>query len=208
VAAPAAAGPHTVLPGESLWSIGFQHGVSPAAVAAASGRPTRAPLPVGVTVQVPPRGTGSGEVVGTTGSDGATAQSSAGVTALGPGHLPASALLPVTGPAGTAYLRADAAEDFVALRGEARRQLGIELYPAGPISGYRTSAQQRELWRQAKTGMGSEAAAPGTSDHEDGVALDLAQPEMRQAVDQLGPAFGWRKAEAPREWWHVTYVGR
>jgi LAS superfamily LD-carboxypeptidase LdcB len=161
-----------------------------------------------VTVQVPPQGTGSAVAGRTPGADPATAQVSAGAAALGPGHLPASALLPVGGPAGTAYLRSDAAEDFVALREEAREQLGIELYPAGPISGYRTSAQQRELWRQAQTGMGSEAAAPGTSDHEDGVALDLAQPEMRQAVDQLGPAFGWRKTEAPGEWWHVTYVGR
>ena len=48
---------------------------------------------------------------------------------------------------------------------------------------------------------------PGTSSHEYGSALDLADPSMRTVVDQIGAKYGWAKTEAPSEWWHVNYVG-
>ena len=41
-----------------------------------------------------------------------------------------------------------------------------------------------------------------------GPAVDLASPEMRRAIDQLGPRYGWAKVEADDEWFHVNYLGR
>ena len=41
-----------------------------------------------------------------------------------------------------------------------------------------------------------------------GPAVDLASPEMRRAIDQLGPRYGWAKVEAGDEWFHVNYLGR
>ena len=35
-----------------------------------------------------------------------------------------------------------------------------------------------------------------------------AWEEMRQAIDQLGPRYGWAKVEAGDEWFHVNYLGR
>ena len=55
---------------------------------------------------------------------------------------------------------------------------------------------------------GPPAAPPGTSEHNLGIALDLATSEMRSMVDSIGPAFGWAKVTAPKKWWHITYAGR
>lgn len=30
---------------------------------------------------------------------------------------------------------------------------------------------------------------------------------MRSWIDKNGSRYGWRKVEAPSEWWHVNYVG-
>ena len=30
---------------------------------------------------------------------------------------------------------------------------------------------------------------------------------MRSWIDKHGARYGWRKVEAPGEWWHVNYVG-
>ena len=64
---------------------------------------------------------------------------------------------------------------------------GIDLYPAGPYSAYRSYAQQLYLYNLYLSGEGSLAAAPGTSSHEYGYALDLADPSMRTVIDQIGP---------------------
>ena len=86
-------------------------------------------------------------------------------------------------------------------------QLGIDIYPDGPLSGYRTYEQQSYLYDLFLNGQGAPANPPGLSSHELGVSVDLADPLMRTAVDQLGPIYGWSKSEAPDEWWHVTYTG-
>ena len=39
------------------------------------------------------------------------------------------------------------------------------------------------------------------------MSVDLATPEMRDVVDQIGYLYGWGKTEAPTEWWHVTWGG-
>ncbi len=53
---------------------------------------------------------------------------------------------------------------------------GIDLYPAGPLSAYRSYAQQLYLYDLYLSGQGSLAAPPGTSSHEYGTAIDLADP--------------------------------
>ena len=42
---------------------------------------------------------------------------------------------------------------------------------------------------------------------ERGAALDLADPSMRNVIDEIGASYGWEKTEASGEWWHVNYVG-
>jgi LAS superfamily LD-carboxypeptidase LdcB len=93
------------------------------------------------------------------------------------------------------------------MRQESLRLYGVDLYPAGPLSAYRSYGQQLYLHDLYLSGQGSLAAPPGTSAHEYGIAVDLAEPAMRAAVDELGPRYGWAKSEAPDEWWHVDYVG-
>lgn len=182
-----AASAHIVLPGESFWSIATANGVSPYALAAANGLSISSTILPGQSLAVPaptyPR----------YGSTGAAAG--------------ASGMVPVPGPAGTAYLAPGAAQNLAALRAASMRRLGVDVAPAGPLSGYRSYAQQAELYRQFLAGTGPRAAPPGLSAHETGRALDLATPAGRQAVDVLGAPFGWRKTEAASEWWHVNYLG-
>jgi LysM repeat protein len=182
----AAASGHTVLPGESFWSISQANGVSPYALAAANGRSITSTILPGDVLQVPAP---------------TTSYAPAAATAT------ASGMTPVPGPAGTAYLAPSAAQNLAALRAQSVRRLGVDVAPAGPMSGYRTYAQQAELYRRYLAGIGPLAARPGTSAHETGRALDVATPAGRQALDLLGSPYGWRKVDAPTEWWHVSYVG-
>jgi LAS superfamily LD-carboxypeptidase LdcB len=84
---------------------------------------------------------------------------------------------------------------------------GIDLYPGGPLSAYRSYGQQAYLYGLYQSGQGSLAATPGSSSHEYGAALDLADPAMANVIDEIGATYGWAKTEAPGEWWHVNYVG-
>ena len=128
------------------------------------------------------------------------------VPAAGPAQSSLS-LVPVAAASGTTYLRSDAAAALAALRRASLTRLGVDVYPAGPVSGWRSYSQQTALWRDFQAGAGPQAALPGTSAHERGTAIDLADPAMRRAVALLGPAYRWQKVEAPGEWWHVNYVG-
>ena len=93
------------------------------------------------------------------------------------------------------------------MRQQALSDYGVDLYPAGPLSAYRTSDQQGEMYELFLSGAGAPANPPGMSSHELGLSVDLATPEMRSVVDQIGAIYGWGKYEAPSEWWHVTYAG-
>ena len=110
-------------------------------------------------------------------------------------------------PAGEAYLASNAAYNWNAMRQASLNTYGIDLYPAGPYSAYRSYGQQLYLYDQYVSGAGPLAAVPGTSAHEYGSAVDLADPSMRTVIDQIGAAYGWAKTEASGEWWHVDYVG-
>jgi hypothetical protein len=39
-----------------------------------------------------------------------------------------------------------------------------------------------------------------------GLAVDLAEPEMRSVIDEIGGKYGW-VAPHSNEWWHVEYWG-
>lgn len=176
---------HVVAAGESLGSIAASSGVSVADLAAANGMAEADILPVGATLQVP-------------------AASTAGAPAPTP---PAPGLGAIPSPWGDLYLDPAAAESWNAMRERSLSDYGQDLYPAGPLSAYRTSAQQGELYESYLSGVGDPANPPGYSSHELGVSVDLATPEMRWVVDQIGAEYGWGKLEAPDEWWHVTYGG-
>ena len=117
------------------------------------------------------------------------------------GQLPASDLAPIY----QGQLRKDAAAAWNAMNAEARRR-GVELKPTGSKSSYRNLAQQNELYQLYLHG-GNLAAKPGTSNHGNGMAIDLATPQMRNMVDQIGAQFGYSKSwsDAPSEWWHIVY---
>ena len=170
---------HTVARGESLSSVAAANGVTVDELAAANGLASDAYLIEGEAIQVP-----------------ATTASS----------LAPPGMADIPSPWGPLQLRADAAEAWNAMRAEALRLYGVELQPGGPLSAYRTSDQQAELYDLYLSGQGAPAVPPGSSSHEAGLAVDLATPEMRSIVDEIGGQFGWGKVNGPGEWWHVDYV--
>jgi LysM repeat protein len=183
-----AAVPHTVLPGESLWSISVANGLSVQTVAAYNGLSLDAPLLVGTTVYVP------------------TAAEAGFPAAVAPTtQAPGMATIP--SPYGDLPLQPAAADAWNRMREEALSVYGIDLYPGGPMSAYRTYEQQAQLYDAYLAGQGAPANPPGTSSHEWGTAIDVATPEMRSVIDQIGAKYGWTKVHGPGEWWHVDYVG-
>lgn len=175
---------HSVVAGESLGSIAAANGISVADLAATNGLSVTGTLLIGTSLTIPEA----------TSSTAAAASPTPGL-----GAIPS--------PWGDLYLDATAAQAWNAMRQQSLTELGIDLYPAGPLSAYRTAEQQGELHDLFLSGIGAPANVPGASSHELGLSVDLASPEMRDAVDQLGWQYGWGKFEAPTEWWHVTYGG-
>jgi len=252
-----AAVPHTVLPGETLWSIATANNFTTRTVAAYNGMSEDAQVYAGETIQIPTEAEGAAALASAGGSASSTASSTSS-TGSGVAHtvvageslwsiadangIPESTLAsnngldpdallivgqkihipsatgttvsssgiplgPIYSPDGTLYLRSDAASAWNSMRDESLNTYGVDLYPEGPLGAYRTYDQQAELYRQYLNGTGAPAAPPGTSEHNLGIALDVATPEMRSIVDQIGGGFGWAKVTAPEEWWHITYVG-
>ena len=181
---------HVVTPGESLWSIASANGLSAETLAANNGLSADSLLLIGQTIEVP-------------------APSSPGTTTGGgpPPPSPPYWVAPVYCPCGEVYLASNAAAAWESLRQESLRLYGADLYPDGTLSGYRSYAQQLYLYNLYLSGQGNLAAVPGTSSHEYGIALDVAEPYMRTIVDQIGGNYGWAKTEAPDEWWHINYIG-
>jgi hypothetical protein len=183
-----------VSPGESLSSIAAANGLSPDTLAAYNGLSTDSWLLIGQTIQIP-----TSSAPSTTGTTGGPP----------PAEAPywTTAVYCPTCPTGEAHLASNAAASWNAMREASLSQFGIDLYPDGPLSAYRSYAQQLYLYDLYLSGQGGLAAPPGTSSHEYGVAMDLAEPSMRTVVDQIGAGYGWAKTEAPGEWWHVNYTG-
>jgi LysM repeat protein len=207
--APAAV-PHPVQPGETLWSIAAANNFTTRTVAVYNGLSEDASLVAGTTVQIPTEAEGAEALAaaGVSSTDYAGASPSPPVTpseppvvqsAPGMGHVPS--------PAGELHLAPAAADAWNAMREESFRLYGVDLHPAGPLSAYRTYEQQAYLYDLFLIGQGPPASPPGTSAHELGTAVDVATPEMRWVIDQIGWRYGWAKTEAPDEWWHLNYVG-
>lgn len=183
----------TVQPGESLWWIAAVNGMTPESIAAANGLSADAGLLIGEEITVPAPSAASEPMAPSPPADAAGAE--------------AAGMVPVQHPSAVPYLAPGAAASWEAMRQESLRVLGVDLYPLGPISGYRTWSQQNHFWELFQSGQGNPANPPGTSSHETGLAVDVATPAMRDAIDQIGAQFGWVKNSAPSEWWHVDYVG-
>jgi murein DD-endopeptidase MepM/ murein hydrolase activator NlpD len=202
LAAPAtAAVSHTIQPGETLSGIAAANGLSTDTLAAWNGVSSDYLLIAGNTLSVPSLAeTGvTTTATSTTATDPATTTSTSTAPAPWLGSIPS--------PWGDLYLDAGAAAAWNAMRQASLSTYGVDLYPAGPLSAYRTSTQQGEMYELYLSGVGSPANPPGMSSHELGVSVDLATPQMRDIVDQIGWQYGWTKSEAPTEWWHVTWTG-
>ena len=180
---------HTVAPGESLSSIGAAQGMDAATLAEANGLAADAQLVAGEQILIP----AVAPPVPPPPIDAATAS--------------AQGMVPIHHPSAATYLAPDAAASWEAMRAESLETYGVDLYPIGAQSGYRTHEQQAYFYELYLSGQGSPANPPGTSSHETGNAIDVATPAMRDVVDRIGARYGWAKVDAPDEWWHVTYVG-
>jgi LysM repeat protein len=224
-AAPAlAAAPHVVAPGETLWSIAYANNLTTRTVAVFNGLPEDAQVIEGSTIQVPTVEEGAAALASagvTTTSTTTTADAAAGssdpattassgyttdpssltqiVSAPGMGHVPS--------PWGELHLLPAAADAWNAMRQESLEVYGIDIYPGGPISAYRTYEQQAALYDLFLSGQGEPANPPGTSSHELGTAVDVPTQDMRWVIDQIGWKYGWGKIHGPDEWWHVDYLG-
>ena len=104
------------------------------------------------------------------------------------------------------FLRADAATAFKNMQAAAA-SAGISL---SATSGFRTMEQQQELYRKYQAGTGALAAAPGYSNHQNGIAMDIGGVSGRgSAADQWLAAnsgrFGFKNL--PAEAWHYDFVG-
>jgi len=190
---------HTVQPGESLSSVAAANGLSPETLAADNGLPSDALLITGQQITVPTASATSTSTPTSSSSQAAPPEESH-PSWTSPIYCPSC-------PNGEAYLASNAAYNWNAMRQASLSTYGIDLYPDGPYSAYRSYGQQLYLYDQYLSGTGALAAYPGTSSHEYGTAVDLADPSMRTVIDQIGPTYGWEKTEASSEWWHVNYVG-
>jgi LysM repeat protein len=206
--AASAAVPHTVAPGETLWSIAAANNFTTRTVAAFNGLSEDAQVVAGETLEIPTVAEGAAALASAPdpAAAGSTSNGSSGDTssaaippAPGMGHIPS--------PWGELHLTPAAADAWNAMRAEALRIYGVDLQPGGPMSAYRTYDQQAELHDLYLSGQGAPANPPGSSSHEVGTAVDLATPQMRQIIDEIGAGFGWGKVHAPGEWWHVDYIG-
>lgn len=199
VVAPArAAVPHAVVAGDTLSGIAAANGISTESLASFNGIAPDTLVVIGDSIQVP-----SAAELGTTTPTPTTTTT----PTVAPASVQASWTVPVYSPNGVAYLASNAAAAWESMRQAGLAQYGIDIYPAGSLSAYRTYEQQSYLYGLYLAGAGAPANPPGTSPHEYGTAVDLASPEMRTVVDSLGPSYGWAKVHGPDEWWHVDYVG-
>jgi D-alanyl-D-alanine carboxypeptidase len=154
---------------------------------------------------------------------------------LPPGYVPPDLVAPLVhftfaGTDEKRLMRREAAEALVPLF-SAAAQAGVPLLG---VSAYRSEARQRDLFgsysdRDGETAASHYSAAPGTSEHQTGLAIDVTGADGRcQASPCFGstPAALWLAANAARfgfivrypsgkeaitgyqyEPWHIRYVG-
>ena len=214
---------HTVGPGETLWSIAAANNFTTRTIAAYNGLPENANVILGETIMIPTEAEGAetlreaGIVPGSdpasssespSSNRGSSSSECASASGVDPNAIvPAPGMGHVPSPGGALHLAPAAAAAWNTMRQEALRAYEIDVYPTGPLSAYRTYAQQAYLHCLYLSGAGLPANPPGTSSHETGNAVDVSTAEMRWVIDQIGWKHGWGKVHGPREWWHVDYVG-
>ncbi|MDA2808259.1 M15 family metallopeptidase [Nocardiopsis suaedae] len=124
------------------------------------------------------------------------------------GEIPEEALCPLPQPG--ERLRADAAEAFIALDGEFQGRFGRPMCVA---DSYRPIDEQVRLYEEKAAGM---AAAPGTSTHGRGIAVDLCGGVETEGSDEYrwmmenAPDHGWLNPEWAQngfEPWHWEFQG-
>src|SRR5437764_4461271 len=94
------------------------------------------------------------------------------------GRLPDSELGPIPG----GRLRKDAAASWRRMRAKIGKETGVWICPTSSRTAYRTLDEQQYFWNLYRSGRGSLAAQPGTSNHGWGTTVDLATPAMRRAI--------------------------
>ena len=204
---------HLVQPGETLWSISAANNLTTRTVAVYNGVSEDAGLIAGTTIQVPTVAEGAASLASSEAGAVAPATTAVAATASETGSsgltqvVPAPGMGHVPSPWGELHLDPAAADRWNAMREEALSVYGVDIYPAGPVSAYRTYEQQAALYDAFLSGTGAPANPPGTSAHELGVSVDVPTSEMRSVIDEIGWKYGWGKIHAPGEWWHVDYLG-
>lgn len=116
----------------------------------------------------------------------------------------------VTTIGGDKWLRSDAAQAFLAMAADAKRA-GVQLMVA---SAWRSNEKQAELYEAYRRGTGNKAAAPGYSNHQAGLSVDISTGKAPQGY--LSPTYRWLWSNASKygfkndvagEPWHWTYKG-
>lgn len=104
-------------------------------------------------------------------------------------------------------LRKDAAAAWNAMHADIKKKTGIDIRPSGPRSSYRTLYWQKYFWNEYQAGRGNLAAVPGTSNHGWGLAVDVATPDMANAINKYGAPYGYQKkwSDGVGEWWHFKF---
>jgi LAS superfamily LD-carboxypeptidase LdcB len=197
----AASVPHTVTTGETLSGIAAANGLSTDSVAAFNGLSADAWVYEGQTIQIP----SADEAAAAGTAPSGTASTDTSTTTTATSSTTVSGLATISGPLGSVQLDPTAASQWEAMRAASLASYGVDLYPAGTLSGYRTYDQQAYLYDLFLSGEGAPANPPGTSSHELGIAVDVADVSMRDVIDQIGPTYGWYGIQS--EWWHVEYWG-
>lgn len=104
-------------------------------------------------------------------------------------------------------LRHDAARSFEQMYAEAQ-SAGLWLWA---ISGHRTWAEQKHLYRLYRKGLGPRAARPGRSNHQRGTAVDISVGSMNTRTYEWLAAnacrFGFKRT-VRSEPWHWEYRPR
>jgi hypothetical protein len=72
-------------------------------------------------------------------------------------------------------------------------------------SGFRSKAKQQILYDLYLAGKGNLAAKPGSSNHEKGLAVDIANPKLQAKSDDIFKSFGLHRPvfSPQRELWHI-----
>ena len=140
---PASAGAavaHTVIEGETLSGIAAANGISTESLAAYNGISAETLVIAGPDAPGAERGRGRHD------RRRRRPRTSTAAPGYAPATVPASWTTAIYSPIGAAYLASNAAAAWESLRQAGLATFGIDIYPAGPLSAYRTYEQQAYLY--------------------------------------------------------------